>query len=106
MKPFHDNKLWQDAYVAVMDVHQITDSNADDITGAIRRASRTVLTTVADAVTRKDRRQQRDRLQDALGAVASIRSLLSVAWGQQVLPDDVFKKLDESYETLGKQLTK
>lgn len=104
MQTFHDHKLWQDAYVAVMDMYETTGRSEHEVLSAMRRHSLAVLTTVADALSRQDRHQRLEKFHNAIGEVASIRSLLSVAWGQKTLSDDAFRKLEEAYEQIGKQL--
>jgi hypothetical protein len=39
-----------------------------------------------------------------MGLVAGLRSMLSVAWAQEAIDDDVFAKLDGAYEALGNKL--
>ncbi|HUD19968.1 MAG TPA: hypothetical protein VMR81_06010 [Patescibacteria group bacterium] len=102
MSTFHDDKLWQEAYTAVLDLLELDDSNM-----VVKRAQRLglkTLTTIADGVSRRDRRLHDDILRDAMGLVAGVRSMLSVAWAQDALPDDVFAKLDGAYEALSNKL--
>ena len=99
---FHDDKLWQEAYTAVLDLTELPDDNE-----MIRRAQKlglATLTTIADGVSRRDRRERDVKLRDAMGLVAGLRSMLSVAWAQEALDDDTFAKLDGAYETLGNKL--
>jgi hypothetical protein len=104
MQTFHDHKLWQDAYVAVMDVFEQTSQSDGEIIPELRHLSLTILSTIADAVSRVDRKERYLKLHDAMGSVASMRSLLSVAWGRQAVTDDVFRKIDGAYEKLGKEI--
>ena len=62
------------------------------------------LTTIADGVSRRDRRERDMKLRDAAGKVAGVRSLLSVAWAQDAVNDEVFAKLDGAYESLANKL--
>lgn len=102
MATFHDDKLWQEAYTAVLDLLELSEDNE-----VVRRAQKLglkALTTIADGVSRRDRRMHDDRLRDAMGHVAGVRSLLSVAWAQEALDDDTFAKLDTAYESLFNKL--
>lgn len=45
------------------------------------------------------------KLRDAMGLVAGLRSLLSVAWAQQALDDETFQKLEQAYEALGGKIS-
>lgn len=102
MATFHDDKLWQEAYTAVLDLLELSDDNL-----VVKRAQKLglkTLTTIADGVSRRDRRLHDDKLRDAMGYVAGVRSLLSVAWAQEALDDDTFAKLDGAYEALSNKL--
>ncbi len=101
MVNFHEQKLWQAAYVALMDLYEVLDTGAalDLITSA-----ETVAATIADALTRKDKNVANDLMQSAIGNVAMTRTHLAVAWGRGLLDDETFKKLDESYASLSSSL--
>ncbi len=104
MSSFHDQKFWQDAYVAALDTAEIMDSVGGDLAVASKHKSLAILTTIADGLTRRDRREAEAKMRDAVGLVAGVRSLLSVAWAQNQLTDDQFGKLDGAYEALSKTL--
>lgn len=104
MQSFHDDKLWQEAYVAVIEVWELFGSSEDEILAKVRQQALEVLSFLADASTRRDRREADTKIREAAGRIASIRSLLSVAWGQQVLTDADFKKIDDKYDLLSKSL--
>ncbi len=104
MSSFHDNKLWQEAYVAALDVAEVVDAAGGELGGQIKTSSLRILTTIADSLTRKDRREAEAKMRDAGGLVSAVRSLLSVAWAQNQLSDDQFGKLDGAYENLQKSL--
>lgn len=106
MQQFHDDKLWQKAYMTVMDMYELTGSAQDELLVMVRTYALRTLSAIADGLTRKDRREKAEKLREARGTVASLRSLLSVAWGQQMIADEDFQKLDSSYDELGKQLVK
>lgn len=106
MQNFHDDKLWQGAYMAVMGVYDVTGESTDELISMVRTHALHVLSYIADALSRKDRRIRAAKLSEAGGSVASLRSLLSVAWGQQMIADEDFKKIDTAYDDLGKQLLK
>lgn len=101
MTNFHEHKLWQAAYVALMDLYDAVDVN--DARDLIASAE-TVAATIADALTRKDKRVANDLMQSAIGAVAMTRTHLAVAWGRGLVDDETFKKLDESYASLSSSL--
>ncbi len=102
MSTFHEDKLWQDAYTAVLDLCEATTEN--EILHQAQKLGLNALSTVADGVSRRDRRERDMKLRDAMGMVAGVRSLLSVAWAQEALDDEVFQKLDSAYEALGSKL--
>lgn len=105
MATFHDNKVWQDAYVAALDVSDVLASGNDtDILPQLKKHSLTILTVAADALSRRDRREMDQKLRDVQGLIAALRSLLSVAWAQEILNDEQFSKLDTQYEALAKQI--
>lgn len=98
---FHEHKLWQQAYVALMDLHQaLEERDADDLVGS----AQAVAATIADSLTRQDRRIARDLLTTAVGEVAKTRTHLAVAWGQGVVDDETFKSLDDKYAQLSESL--
>ena len=101
---FHDNKLWQDAYVAALDVAESFDGASSEVAVAAKQTSLTILATIADSLTRRDRREAEVKMRDAGGSVAAMRSLLSVAWAQNQLTDDQFGKVDGAYEALSAKL--
>lgn len=98
---FHEQKLWQESYVALMDIHQALEAGvADDLV----ESAQTVAATIADSLTRQDRRIARDILQTAVGQVAKTRTHLAVAWGRGILDDETFKAIDDKYATLSDSL--
>ncbi|MCX6793483.1 MAG: hypothetical protein NTY06_00040 [Candidatus Gottesmanbacteria bacterium] len=99
---FHDDKLWQEAYTAVIDLCALAGEN--EVIGQAQKLGLKTLTTIADGVSRRDRRERDMKLRDAAGRVAGVRSLLSVAWAQDAVSDDVFAKLDGAYEALANKL--
>lgn len=103
MSTFHDDKLWQEAYTAVLDLCEAA-ATANEVLLQAKTLGLTTLSTVADGVSRRDRRERDMKLRDAMGMVAGLRSLLSVAWAQEALSDDAFQKLDTAYEALGNKL--
>lgn len=99
---FHDDKLWQEAYTAVLD---LCDASQDkEILKRAKKLGLKALATIADGVSRRDRRVHDEKLRDAMGLVAGVRSMLSVAWAKEELNDDEFAKLDGAYETLFNKL--
>lgn len=102
MSTFHDDKLWQEAYTAVLDLCEVSDET--QVIKMTQKKGLKILATIADGVSRRDRRQRDDKLRDAMGKVAGLRSLLSVAWAQEAVNDETFQKLDTAYESLGDKL--
>ena len=99
---FHDDKLWQEAYTAVLDLCDAAEDK--EILKRAKKLGLKALATIADGVSRHDRRIHDEKLRDAMGLVAGVRSLLSVAWAKEELDDDTFAKLDGAYETLFNKL--
>ena len=98
---FHEQKLWQQSYVALMDLHETLEAGvADDLL----ESAQTVAATIADSLTRQDRRIARDILQTAVGQVAKTRTHLAVAWGKGLVDDEKFKSLDNKYADLSDSL--
>lgn len=101
---FHDDKLWQEAYTAVLDLCALADDS--EVIEQAQKLGLKTLTMIADGVSRRDRRDRDMKLRDAAGKVAGVRSLLSVAWAQGSVNDETFAKLDGAYESLGNKLPK
>lgn len=99
---FHDDKRWQEAYTALLDLLELDGTSI--VVAKSQKMGMKTLALIADALTRRDRRQGEEKLRDAGGKIAGIRSLLSVAWAQEILDDDTFGKLDASYEALANKL--
>lgn len=102
MSTFHDDTLWQEAYTAVLDLCEAATDN--EVLTQAKKLGLKALSTLADGVSRRDRRERDMKLRDAMGMVAGLRSLLSVAWAQEALDDETFQKLDTAYEALGEKL--
>lgn len=109
--PFHEHKLWQDAYVALMDVHEAFDAqkpacrqagsaNEAEIVEQVLDSATSLAAKIADGLSRLDRRFGRNILMDAIGMVAVVRTHLAVAWGRGLVDDDTFRTLDGKYDTL------
>ena len=102
--PFHEQKLWQDAYVALMDIHEAFDSqkSGDDgeIVEQVLDSATNLAAKIADGLSRLDRRFGRNILLDAIGMVAVVRTHLAVAWGRGLVNDDTFRTLDGKYDSL------
>lgn len=99
---FHDDKIWQMSYTAVIDLCALVAQN--DVIERAQKLGLKTLTIIADGVSRRDRRERDIKLRDAAGSVAGVRSLLSVAWAQEALDDETFAKLDGAYEELSSKL--
>lgn len=100
---FHDDKLWQEAYVSLLDVLEAIDDGAD-LGKQVRKHAMMVLTEVSQAVASRDRKLRELKLRNVGNMIVALRSLLSVLWGTEALTDDQFGKLDGAYESLGNKL--
>lgn len=101
MTNFHEHKLWQESYVALMDLYEaLEDGGAPELVTSAQE----VAATIADSLTRADRRVGRDLIMKAVGLVAMTRTHLAVAWGRGLVDDEMFKKLDDKYASLSSSL--
>lgn len=108
MQNFHDQKLWQAAFVVLMEVHDTFDDmregeNEEIVEDVIGSATK-VAAKIADGLSRQDRRYGRQVLMDAVGMVAMVRTHLAVAWGRGLVTDDLFKSMDDKYSLLTDEL--
>lgn len=94
MVNFHEHKLWQEAYVILMDLED----------PELIASAQEVAATIADSLTRTDRRISRELIQKAVGLVAKIRTQLAVFWGKGRMDDEMFKKIDDQYAELSSSL--
>lgn len=110
MVNFHEHKLWQESYVALMDIHEILDQEVEgephdkDVIEALLTAAQDVAATIADSLTRQDRRVARDLMMKAVGEVAKTRTHLAVAWGRGSIDDETFRAIDDKYAKLSESL--
>lgn len=109
MTNFHEHKLWQESYVALMDLHEALDdgefeSHDEEIVEELLAAAQMVAATIADSLTRQDRRVGRDLMMKAVGEVAITRTHLAVAWGRGLMDDETFRGLDDQYAKLSESL--
>lgn len=104
---FHDDKLWQQVYVAVLDLLEAFDALEEDliVKEAVKTALKT-LTLASDGIARRDRRERDMKLKDAYYKITKLRSLLSVLWARETLSDEVFGKLDGIFESVSGKLPK
>jgi four helix bundle protein len=104
MQNFHDHKLWQESYVALMDIHDMADVLASDsggeIIASLTEAAQNVAAKIADGLSRADRRIGRNLIYDSVGLVAITRTQLAVAWGRGLVDDETFRKIDNKYANL------
>lgn len=102
---FHDDKLWQDAFTALLDLLELTESMDGDLVSKVRKTGMKTLTEVGQAVANRDRKFRDIKLRTVgAGEIVSLRSLLSVMWAREILSDDDFAKLDGAYESLANKL--
>lgn len=101
MLNFHENKLWQEAYVALMELHDVFDPGAS---ANVLASAGKVTAMIADGLSRKDARRGREIIGDTIGQVAVVRSHLAVCWGRKLVDDEVFKSLDDRYSNLSQSL--
>lgn len=108
MQNFHDQKLWQDAFVVLMEVHDTFDDmregDNEEIVEDVIGSATDVTAKIADGLSRQDRRFGRQVLLDAIGMVAMVRTHLAVAWGRGLVTDDLFKSVDDKYAGLTENL--
>ncbi len=100
MSTFHDDKVWQAAYLGSLDTLEVAAGNTSELFVHIKNHALTILTVTADALSRKDNRAREEKFANVQGLIWALRSLLSVAWAQEVLTDEQFKSLDETYEQM------
>ncbi len=94
MTNFHEHKLWQESYVALMDLED----------PELIATAQEISATIADSLTRQDRRAGRELLQKAVGLVAKIRTQLAILWGREQLDDEAFRMSDDKYAALSSSL--
>jgi hypothetical protein len=108
---FHDNALWQTAFVTLMDIHEALDGvkqdfsdTEGDIIEDLLASARDVAAKIADGLSRQDKRLGRELIFDAIGLVAIARTELAIAWGRGILTDETLKKIDDQYAKLSGSL--
>lgn len=98
---FHDHKLWQDAFVVLMDIHDLADSaGKNDILTTLISDAQFVAAKIADGLSRNDHRIAKMLIADSVGLVAIARTQLAVAWGRELVNDETFKAIDDKYAKL------
>lgn len=108
MNNFHEQKLWQDAFVVLMDIHSTFEgmregnpsAGGEEVVEDCIESATMVAAKIADGLSRQDRRFGRQVLLDAIGLVAVVRTHLAVAWGRGMVTDEVFKATDDKYQAL------
>jgi four helix bundle protein len=110
---FHDNKLWQQSYVALMDIYETLDEldpdvkeNEEETVESLVLSAQNVAAKIADGLSRTDKRIGKELLYDAIGLVAVVRTQLAIAWGRGLLDDDTFRAIDGKYQDLTSELQK
>jgi four helix bundle protein len=102
--PFHEHKLWQSSFVALMEVHDLFDplkgGENDEIVRQVLDSATELSAKIADGLSRLDKRFGRQVLMDAIGMVAVVRTNLAVSWGRGLLPDETFRQIDTKYNDL------
>lgn len=107
MQNFHEDKLWQESYVALMDIHEALDGvegDNEELVEDVVKSATDLAAKIADGLSRMDRRFAREILLDAVGLVAVVRTHLAVAWGRGLLQDEAFQALDGKYAHLSESL--
>lgn len=105
MMNFHDHKLWQDAFVVLMDIHDLSDSQAkNDVLIKLIADAQLVAAKIADGLSRNDHRMGKMLIADAVGLVAIARTQLAEAWGRGLVSDDTFRTIDDKYAKLTNNL--
>lgn len=101
MSQFHEHKLWQEAYIALVELHDAFD--ATEAPQLLASASK-VTAMIADALSRNDQRRAREIIADTVGGVAVTRSHLAVVWGRKLVDNETFQALDTKYANLSQSL--
>jgi four helix bundle protein len=105
---FHEHALWQSAYVALMDAHDIFDPQKggenDEMARQVIDSATGLAAKIADGLSRLDKRFGRQILMDAIGMVAVVRTHLAVCWGRGLVDDETFRNLDNKYAELAVNL--
>ncbi len=109
MTNFHEHALWQESYVALMDVHDVVDEidlteGQEDMVEKLLESCQNVTAKIADGLSRLDHRIGRDCIYDSVGLVAVARTQLAVSWGRGLMDDETFKSLDTKYAKLSESL--
>lgn len=108
MQNFHENKLWQDAFVVLMDVHEAfegeVEEQEEELVEETVKSATDLSAKIADGLSRLDHRFGRQVIFDAIGMVAVVRTHLAIAWGRGILDDETFKDLDTKYSNLSQSL--
>ena len=104
---FHDNKLWQQSYVALMDIYSTLDEldeelrdDESEVIDDVLDSSQRVASKIADGLSRTDHRYGKGLLFDAIGLVAVVRTQLAIAWGRGIVNDEEFRTLADKYQEL------
>lgn len=109
MVNFHEDKLWQSAYMSLIDIHEALESKSAEGHSAqigkdLLESGHRLAAMIADSLTRTDRRIARDIMTGSVGIIAEVRTHLAVAWGMQLFDDGIFKDLDTRYAHLSEDL--
>lgn len=109
VKNFHEHKLWQEAYVTLMDLHELADKvqardHNREVVENLLEAGQQVATKIADGLSRADNREARQLIYASVGLVAVVRTQLAVVWGRGLLDDPTFQQLDTKYANLSNAL--
>lgn len=96
MSTFHDDKVWQEAFTALLDLLEMTDGEESGVAAEAQKQGLMILTEIARAISTRRRVE--------VGITAPLRSILSVMWAREMLTDDQFGKLDGAYEALANKL--
>jgi len=101
MNHFHEDKLWQEAYIALMELH---DAFSTQDAPQLFTSAGKITAMIADALTRRDRRRGREIIAEAVSEAAKTRSHLAVVWGRKLIGDGEFQSLDDRYAKLSESL--
>lgn len=94
MTNFHEHKLWQEAYVILMEMED----------PELVSCAQEIAATIADSLTRANRRVSQELREKAVGLIAKMRTQLAVLWGKGRMDDETFRHLDQRYATLSSSL--
>lgn len=107
-KPFYELRIWQFGYRLLMEIYDITENfpaeEKYNLKSQLRNSGNSVISNIAEAHGRYYFADKVRVLFNSRGEVDETRSHLRVAVGRRYIDEVTFKKIDESYEELTKEI--